>query len=148
MKCAGHSPIITAEFPKKTMPAATGPIRTAAGEETVNYLPTSLTSSLNWIIINRKLLSQCCNYPQDIADLQECMRHLLLPLTEPRSSRRMKKGRKDTKLQSLPRKPTGTCMDAGQSPRAQPPPARLVPAAFFLCPGQVAQRSRDQVNGR
>jgi len=27
--------------------------------------------------------------------------------------------------------------------------ALLVPAAFFfLCPGQVAQRSRDQVNGR
>ena len=89
------------------------------------------------IIINLKLLAHCCNYPQNIADLQDCMRHLLLPLTEPRSSsRRMKKGRKDTKLQSLPRKPTGTCMDAGQSPRAQPPPARLVPAAFFLCPGR------------
>ena len=73
------------------------------------------------IIINLKLLAHCCNHPQNIADLQDCMRHLLLPLTEPRSSRRMKKGRKDTKLQSLPRKPTGTCMDPGQSQQAQPP---------------------------
>jgi len=33
---------------------------------------------------------------------------------DPRSRRRMKKGTKDTKLQSLPRKPAGTCMDQSE----------------------------------
>jgi hypothetical protein len=34
-----------------------------------------------------------------------------LPLAQPRSRRRMKKGRNDTRLQNLARKPTGACID-------------------------------------
>lgn len=46
---------------------------------------------------------------------------LLLPLMDPRSRRMMKKGKKDTKLQSLPRKPTGTCMDQSPPTKALAP---------------------------
>jgi hypothetical protein len=37
MKCAGQRPIITAELPKNTMEAVTGPTRTAAEKKSESF---------------------------------------------------------------------------------------------------------------
>jgi hypothetical protein len=62
---------------------------------------------------------------------------------DPRSRRRMKKGTKDTKLQSLPRKPAGTCMDqselAGQYHELTTLLLRMCSLLLVPCPALAAK---------
>lgn len=130
MKWAGHRPIITAEFPKKMMAAAIGPISTAAqkkikkqSEDHFRFHPFHTIWGLNNSCLLQNNSHRAKYYYNKNNQQQNCRCECVfffftwnLPLMEPRRRSKRKNGRKETKLQSLERKPTGTCILERQGP--------------------------------